>query len=107
MKPNPSKPTESDPVLEPAGDTFYSLEVIAELAGLTPKTVLHYHAMGVISPATSALEFDTENLRHLRRLEHLRHLHHLNDSSLQFISNLLHEVDALRQELRQRALPQW
>lgn len=102
MKPELSNQADGLTVYEPECEAVYSLEVIAELAGVSTQTVLHYHAMGVISPATQALEFDTECLRHLRRIEHLRHAYELNDESLLFISNLLQEVEHLRQELRHR-----
>lgn len=103
MKPEPSQQNEEHTVYDPEGDAVYSLEVIAELAGVSTQTVLHYREIGVISPATAALEFDAEGLRQLRRIEHLRHAHKLSDSGLRFVSNLLREVEQLRQQLRQRS----
>jgi len=100
MKPEPSHQNEEHTDYDPACDTVYTLEVIAELAGVSTQTVLHYREIGVISPATATTEFDTEGLRHLRRIEHLRHVHKLSDSGLRFVSNLLHEVEQLRQQLR-------
>jgi DNA-binding transcriptional MerR regulator len=82
-------------------EMVYSVEIIAELAGISPKTVLRYHELGVISSATENLEFDTEGLRKLRRAEHLRTTHELTESGLKFISDLLTEVEQLRHELRQ------
>ena len=87
---------------DPESETVYSLEVVAELAGLTIQTVLHYHEIGVISPATQALEFDTEGLRQLRRIEHIRRAHELSDSGLRFVLKLLREVEQLQLELRRR-----
>ena len=90
------------PIYDPETDTVYSLEVIAELAGVTPRTVLHYHELGIISPVTAdQQQFDTAGLRQLRRIEHLRQAHELTDSGVKFISGLLDEVEQLRQELRQ------
>jgi DNA-binding transcriptional MerR regulator len=86
--------------VDPDSEAVYSLELMAELAGVDTQTVLHYHELGVISPATEALEFDTDNLHQLRRIEYLRHAHQLNDSSLKLIANLLLEVERLRQQLR-------
>jgi len=103
MKPEDSQQDDSRMVYEPECETVYSLEVVAELAGVSTQTVLHYHEIGVISTATEALEFDTEGLRQLRRIEHLRHAHRLSDSGLRFVLNLLREVEQLRQELRQRS----
>jgi len=101
MKPQPSQQDEARTVYDPDCESFYSLEVMAELAGVDTHAVLHYHELGIISPVTDALEFDTESLRQLRRIEHLRLAHQLNDDCLIFISDLLHEVERLRQQLRQ------
>ena len=101
MKPEPPKQHESRAVYDPDCESYYSLEVMAELAGVNTQAVLHYHELGIISPGTDALEFDTEGLRQLRRIEHLRLAHQLNDDCLMFISDLLHEVERLRQQLRQ------
>ncbi len=82
-------------------EMFYSVEIIAEMAGVTPRTVLHYHELGILSPVTDDPKFDTEGLRQLRKIEHLRSAHELSDSGLKLISELLAEVERLRQELRQ------
>ena len=65
MKPEPSQQNEGHTVCDPDCEVFYSLEVIAELAGVTTQTVLHYHELGVLPPATPALEFDADGLRQL------------------------------------------
>jgi hypothetical protein len=100
MKSEPTRHNVGRIVYDPDSETVYSLEVLAELAGVDTHTVLHYHELGVISPATEALEFDTADLRHLRRIDYLRNAHQLNDSSLIFISDLLLEVERLRQQLQ-------
>lgn len=101
MKPEPSRQDESRAVCDPDCESCYSLEVMAALAGMDTHAVLRYHELGIISPVTDALEFDTEGLRHLRRIEHLRLAHQLNDDCLLFISDLLHEIERLRQRVRQ------
>jgi len=106
MNPDNPQEAESRTVCDPECETVYSLEVVAELAGLSIQTVLHYHEIGVVSPATEAQEFDTDGLRELRRIEHLRRAHELSDSGLRFVLNLLREVEQLRQELRQAHSPQ-
>jgi len=103
MKPEIPQPSAGSTVYDPEGETMYSLDVVAGLAGVSTQTVLHYHEIGVVTPATQTLEFDTECLRHLRRIEHLRHAHALSDSGLRFVSNLLHELEQLHHELRQRS----
>ena len=93
MKPEPSEISDDT-------ELVYSVEIIAEMAGVSPQTVLHYYELGIISPVTGDRRFDTEGLRQLRRIEHLRHTHELTDSGLKFISDLLEEVEELRKELR-------
>ncbi|MEO0017081.1 MAG: MerR family regulatory protein [Verrucomicrobiota bacterium] len=107
MKPELSQQSVDGPVYDPDCETVYSIEVMAELAGVDAQTVLHYHELGVISPATAGLEFDTDGLRRLRRIEYLRHVHQLNDSNLKFISDLLLEVERLREQLRQSQSLRW
>ena len=82
-------------------ELFYSVEIIAELAGITPRAVLRYQELGVISPANDGLQFDNEGLRQLRRIEHLRSTHELTESGLKFISDLLAELEQLQRQLRQ------
>ena len=88
---------------EPHDDSeaVYSIEILAELAGISPRTVVRYHELGVISPANAQLEFNTEGLRQLRRLEHLRQTHDLTDSGLKLISQLLTDLEKLQHQLRQ------
>lgn len=109
---------------------FFSLAVVAELAGVNTRTVLHYQEQGFIrsrrsgQPSTASAEntsaenvspsgsgeiletetdpvFDTECLRQLRRMEHLRETCGVNDAGLRLILRLLEEVEQLRQERRQ------
>ncbi|MBK1831061.1 hypothetical protein JIN77_10015 [Verrucomicrobiaceae bacterium R5-34] len=97
-EPSPSK--HHSPVDEV--DAIYSVEIVAKLAGVDRQTVLHYHELGVVSPATEAMEFDSEGLRQLCRLEQLRQSHQLTDSGLQLIAGMLQEIEQLRLERRQR-----
>ena len=103
MNPDNPQEAESRTVCDPECETVYSLEVVAELAGLSIQTVLHYHEIGVISSATEELEFNTEGLRQLRRIEHLRQGYELSESGLRLVLDLLHQVEQLHQELRQRS----
>lgn len=83
----------------------YSLEVIAELAGVNTQTVIRYQEQGFLRVGSrddrEPAMFDTECLRQLRRIEHLRATCEVNDAGLALILNLLHEVECLRQERRQ------
>lgn len=93
------------PVYNAETDTRYSIEVIAELAGVHPQTVLHYQEQGFIRPAArddvDAALFDVECLRQLRRIEHLRATCGMNDTGLKLVLDLLHETECLREERRQ------
>ena len=86
---------------ESESEVFYSLEVIAELAGVSTQTVLHYHELGVISKATPSFEYDDDGLRQIRRMEHLKNAHELTDGALKLIAELLNELEKLRAEMRQ------
>lgn len=86
-------------------DLHYSIEVIAELAGVNPHTVIHYQEQGFFRPSSrdeeNAEMFDVEFLRQLRRIEHLRTTCEMNDSGLKLMFDLLHEIESLREESRQ------
>lgn len=93
------------PVYGEESDVTYSIEMIAELAGVDSRTVLHYQESGFIRPVTTPDEeqaplFDDECLRELRRIEHLRSTCAVNDAGLKLILDLLHEVEILRQDRR-------
>jgi DNA-binding transcriptional MerR regulator len=96
--------TQSDPS---AGETAerYSLEVIARLAGVDTRTVIRYQERGLLRSCSASQRrrpvFDSECLRQLRLIEHLRGAFAVNDSGLELILGLLHEVECLRQERRQ------
>lgn len=96
--------TESDPSTWETADR-YSLEVIARLAGVDARTVIRYQERGLLRPCSADQRtppvFDTECLRQLRLIEHLRGTCGVNDTGLELILKLLHEVECLRQEQRQ------
>ena len=81
-------------------ESTYSVEVVAELAGVDTRTVIHYHELGVVRSVSDAMEFDAEGLRQLCRLEQLRQSHELTDSGVKLIAELLSEIERLRQERR-------
>ena len=105
MNSESSQPSRDLPVYDGESDTYYSIEVIADLAGVNPQTVLHYQEQGFIRPAArdagDAALFDVECLRQLRRIEHLRATCEINDTGLKLILDLLHEIECLREERRQ------
>lgn len=105
MNSDPSLPSRDLPVYDEETDTFYSIDVIANLAGVSPQTVLHYQEQGFIRPAArdagESVLFDVESLRLLRRIAHLRATCEMNDAGLKLILDLLHEIECLREERRQ------
>ncbi len=104
MNSDPFPPSADLPVYDAETDTCYSIEVIAELAGVNPQTVLHYQEQGFIRPAArnaaDAALFDVECLRQLRRIGHLRATCAMNDAGLKLILDLLHQIECLREERR-------
>lgn len=75
----------------------YTLEVLAEMTGITARTLVEYQEHGIIRP-----QFDDDTVRCLRRIEHLRESCGMNLGGLKLIARLLQEVDELRHELRLR-----
>lgn len=75
----------------------YTLEVLAEITGVTTQTIVQYQEHGLIRP-----EFDDEAIRALRRIEHLRETCEMNLAGLKLLTGLLNEVEQLREELRAR-----
>ena len=98
---NAEFPQDSDADL----DGTYSLEVIAELAGVSTQTVIRYRESGFLRSQfqCDGEEFDAGCLRRLRRIEHLRDTCEMNEAGLSLILNLLDEVEWLREE-RRRAM---
>lgn len=105
MNSDPPPPSRDLPVYDAETDIFYSIDVIADLAGVNPQTVLHYQEQGFIRPAArddgDAALFDVECLRQLRRITHLRATCEMNDTGLKLVLDLLHETECLRKERRQ------
>lgn len=104
MNPEPTPPATDLPVYDAETDSCYSIEVIAELAGVDAQTILHHQEQGFIRPATrdagDAARFDVECLRQLRRISHLRTACEMNDAGLKLMLELMRQVEGLRDELR-------
>jgi len=73
----------------------YTLDILAEITGVSTQTIVQYQEHGLIHP-----EFDDETVRALRRIEHLRETCELNLAGLKLLTSLLEEVEQLRAELR-------
>jgi hypothetical protein len=81
----------------------YSLEVVAELAGVHPDLALHYWKQGLFgsrAASGSKPRFDDDALYELRRIEHYRQHYGISRSALPLITRLLREVARLEAEVR-------
>lgn len=99
-------PGDDLPLFEPNLDATYTLDLVAEISGVSAQTILWYQEQGLIS-AVRATEtgdrfFDDEALRTLRRIEHLRTERELSGPALKLTLHLLEEIDRLRAEVRSR-----
>jgi hypothetical protein len=86
-----------------AGRTVYTLEVVAEIAGVPPQQAMNYWRQGLFGPraAAGALPvFDDDALYELRRIEHYRRHYGVSRRALPLISRLLREVARLEAEVR-------
>ena len=104
---NTPSQNESDdlPLFEPDTDATYTLDVVADLTGVSSRTILHYQEQGLITPVddeSGAQYFDDDALLTLRRIEHLRTHCEMNEAGLKLMLNLLDEIECLREELRSR-----
>lgn len=75
----------------------YSLEILAETTGVSTQMIVQYQEHGIIHP-----DFDDETIRTLRRIEALREACEMNLNGIKLLTQLLDEVEQLRQELRTR-----
>lgn len=103
--PKKRKPSSRPPAARGV-ESFYTLEVVCEIAGLPRRTVLRYKEHGLIPTAAVAgpggHHFDDEAVRALRRIEHLRAHYEMNLRTLKFTLGLLGELERLRDSLGSR-----
>jgi DNA-binding transcriptional MerR regulator len=86
---------------DPENGSFYSLEILSEMTGVSKQTILQYQEHGIIRPARrEAAHFTDDTVRLLRRIEHLREVCETNLAGLKLFTQLLDEVEHLRAELR-------
>lgn len=75
----------------------YTLEVLAQMTGLSTQVLVSYQEHGIIQP-----QYDDDTVRRLRRIEHLRESCEMNLEGLRLMARLFDEVEHLREELRLR-----
>ena len=87
----------------PDRSTGYTLEILAEITGVSTTTILRYQEHGLIHPVSNGEpHFDDEAVRALLRIEHLRDTCEMNLAGLKLLASLLEEVEKLRAELHAR-----
>jgi DNA-binding transcriptional MerR regulator len=83
---------------------FYSIEVAAEITRTPRHLIAVYCRHGLVAPMgepeDSGWQFDDDAIHKLRRLEFLREQYGMNLSGLRVVSELLRDVERLREELR-------
>ncbi len=89
------------PIYDAGESSAYTLEVVAQLTGVSSQTILHYQEQGLIHPAKRG-DFDDEALHTLRRIEHLRAACETNLTGLKLILDLMNQVEHLKSQLRLR-----
>jgi DNA-binding transcriptional MerR regulator len=86
----------NSPLYDPDGPATYTLEMVAEITGVSSETILHYQQHGLLQTP----DFDDEAVHTLRRIDYLRSTCEANLSGLKLILDLLDQVERLQTELR-------
>jgi|AntRauTorckE6833_2_1112554.scaffolds.fasta_scaffold26387_2 DNA-binding transcriptional MerR regulator len=92
-------------MISPDPHHVYSLQVVVEMTGSSPRKIWFYCRQGVVSPVSEEDDewvFDEESVTRLRHIEILRQRHRMNWAAIRTIIGLLDEVETLRTELRWR-----
>jgi len=86
-----------------AGRAVYTLEVVAEIAGVPREQAMAYWRQGLFgsrSAGGAKPVFDDDALYELRRIEHYRRHYGVSRRALPLLSRLLREVARLEAEVR-------
>jgi DNA-binding transcriptional MerR regulator len=86
------------PLYEPDEQAAYTLDVVAQITGISSQTIIRYQEQGLLPTG----RLNDETVRILRRIHHLQGDLGFNESGLRLILNLMDEVERLRSELRTR-----
>ncbi len=92
----------TSPLIEPDLDATYTLEVVAEMTGVSTQTIVHYQEQGLLPASSKQALVDEEVLRTLRRIEHLRTSYEMNLAGLKLMLELMDEVERLQRGVRAR-----
>ena len=90
-------------LFDPPADALYSIETMAQLAGVPPRTILIYCKRRLISPVIDAADrgysFDREAIRTVRRIEALRAICGDDLAGIKIILELTSELGLLHRRL--------
>lgn len=89
----------------PGESRRYSMAAVLEITGVERQMMIRYCEAGLLPAAPDQLEsaqFDDETVCRLRHAEYLRRRHGVNLAGIRMITELLREVEQLREELRFR-----
>jgi len=90
-------------LFDPPADALYSIETMAQLAGVPPRTILIYCKRRLISPVIDAADrgysFDREAIRTVRRIEALRAICGDDLAGIKIILELTSELERLHRRL--------
>jgi len=91
-------------VLEPGGQTVYTIDVAARLAQVPRRLIVLYYKHGLVEsvsdPTGNGWYFDDEAIRIVRRIEYFRSVCGMNLAGIKLVMALTDEVERLRAELR-------
>ncbi|MGH8020120.1 MAG: chaperone modulator CbpM [Opitutaceae bacterium] len=89
---------------EPMEEDLYSIEAVVRITQMPRHQIAVYCRHGLVSPVTAPERegwwFDHEAIRVLRRIEYLRVDYDMSLAGLRVISELLREIEQLREEVR-------
>ena len=89
---------------DPKPETVYSIEAVAHITQTPRHHIAVYCRYGLISPIVPPEQegwlFSEETIHTLRHIVHLRAEYGVNLSGVRMISELLGEIDQLREEVR-------
>ncbi len=88
------------PLFEPPEGATYSLEIVAEITGVSSRNILLYQEQGLVHPVADSTDFDDDTIHTLRRIEHLKQVFEPNLSGIRLILGLMDELDRLKTSLR-------
>lgn len=93
-------PEQDLPLYAPDEQATYTLEMVAQITGVSSQTILHYQEHGLLRSPT----YDDEAVHTLRRIDYLRSTCETNLTGLKLMLDLLDQVELLQSELRIKAM---